>query len=187
MIAPGEKSSADSNAATSSQEGASGSDEATDSSDKSTQPTEMNIPRDTGDPAQSEASSPAGIHDEDDMMKDSAKPPDDPDDPSLEPLVSIAVEDLAQRLDISEREIEILEVRKVVWPDASLGCPQPGKVYAQIQVDGLLIRLRAGGRMYFYHSGGTQEPFLCEETSRIVPKVTPKVDEFVPPPDSEID
>jgi len=106
---------------------------------------------------------------------------------SLDPLVSIAVQDLAQRLDISEDEIEILEVRKVVWPDASLGCPQPGTVYAQIQVDGLLIRLSAGGRMHFYHSGGTQQPFLCEETSQLVPKATPKVDEFIPPPGSEID
>ena len=42
-------------------------------------------------------------------------------------------------------------------------------------------------QMYFYHSGGAQAPFLCEATSQVLPKLTPKVDEFVPPPDHEID
>jgi len=51
----------------------------------------------------------------------------------------------------------------------------------------LLIRLSAGGEMYFYHSGEAQEPFLCENISLVVPNATPKDDELVPPPDSEID
>ena len=107
--------------------------------------------------------------------------------PSLRSPLELAKEDLSQRLDIGEDEIEVLETRTVVWPDASLGCPQPGKVYAQSQMDGLLIRLGAKGQMYFYHSGGTREPFLCKETAQVVPNVTPKFDEFVPPPGSEID
>jgi hypothetical protein len=29
-------------------------------------------------------------------------------------------------------------------------------------VDGALMRLRSGGKVYEYHSGGTRAPFLCE-------------------------
>jgi hypothetical protein len=110
-----------------------------------------------------------------------------PGDPSLNKMASLAKEDLASRLSVAVDEIKLLEVRQVTWPDTSLGCPQPGLVYSQVSQEGLLIRLRVAGRMYFYHSGGTQDPFLCEGTSQVVPQVTPKADEFVPPPDSEID
>jgi hypothetical protein len=40
--------------------------------------------------------------------------------------------------------------------------------------------------MYFYHSAGALNPFLCEETSQIVPHPG-KGDEFIPPPGVEID
>ena len=101
--------------------------------------------------------------------------------------VQLAVQDLAQRLQIDKTQIEVLEVRKVIWPDASLGCPEPGVMYAQMQVEGQLIRLRARGHMYFYHKGGTQSPLLCQQTAQLLRRTTPKVDEFVPPPDSDID
>ena len=110
-----------------------------------------------------------------------------PANPGLQILIEKAKEDLAHRLSISATQINFLEAREVVWPDASMGCPQPDMVYAQVPVDGLLIRLGVGKEMYFYHSGGTADPFLCESMSQVIPRVTPKTDEFVPPPDSEID
>ena len=97
-----------------------------------------------------------------------------------------AKKDLANRLSAKMDRINLLEVREVTWPDTSLGCPQPGRVYNQVLQDGLLIRLEVGGRMYFYHCAGDLDPFLCEETSQIVPHPTLD-DEFVPPPGSEID
>jgi hypothetical protein len=110
-----------------------------------------------------------------------------PEDPHLSSQVKQAKDDLARRLSLAVDQITLLEVREVVWPDASLGCPQPGVAYEQVPQDGLLIRLDVEGRMYFYHSGGTKAPFLCEQTSQVIPEVTPKSDEFVPPPDWEID
>ena len=107
--------------------------------------------------------------------------------PALQPLVEQAIEDLALRLKIPVEQINLLEVRQVTWPDSSLGCPQTGMAYTQVSQEGLLIRLGVGREMYFYHSGENQIPFLCEGTSQVLPKVTPKDDEFVPPPDSEID
>ena len=101
-------------------------------------------------------------------------------------MVIHAKQDLTHRLSIESDQINLLEVRAVTWPDASLGCPQPGRIYNQVQKNGLLIRLEAGGRKYFYHSAGTMKPFLCEETSQIAPHPT-RGEEFVPPPGSEID
>ncbi len=106
-------------------------------------------------------------------------------EPGLEPLVNQAKEDLAHRLSVSVDEIEVLEARSVVWPDSSLGCPLPGMLYRQVPQDGALIRLNVEGRAYEYHSGGGRDPFLCEQT--LEAQVTPKPDELLPPPGSEVD
>jgi hypothetical protein len=87
-------------------------------------------------------------------------------DSALEPYIQEAQEDLAQRLNISADEIEVIEAKAVVWPDAGLGCPQPGMAYAQVQVEGILIRLSFQGMPYDYHGGGSQGLFLCELTDK---------------------
>jgi hypothetical protein len=86
-------------------------------------------------------------------------------DPALRPLVATAVNDLARRLGVDPAAITIVEARSVVWPDGSLGCPRPGMAYTQVQQDGALIRLRAQGRDFNYHSGGSRPVFLCETPS----------------------
>lgn len=92
--------------------------------------------------------------------------PDSSIDPAMEPLIKIAKADLAKRLGISENEINVVEARAVVWPDASLGCPQPGMAYIQILFEGGLIRLEVAGQVYEYHSGGRDGPFLCEQVGK---------------------
>jgi hypothetical protein len=77
------------------------------------------------------------------------------------PLVQAAVQDLAQRLVITPEEVTVVEALAVTWPDGSLGCPQPGMAYTQVQVDGVLVILEAGGRRYEYHGGDPL--FLCEQ------------------------
>jgi hypothetical protein len=83
-------------------------------------------------------------------------------DPAIQNRVDMAIADLASRLSISTSEIKLVEATPVVWPDSSLGCPQPGMAYLQVPEDGLLIRLEVDGQIYPYHSGGTRNPFLCE-------------------------
>jgi hypothetical protein len=84
-------------------------------------------------------------------------------DRGLEGLVNEAKEDLVARLSIPVGEIELLEARSVVWPDASLGCPQPDIAYAQVTQEGVLIRLSVYGHVYNYHSGESLELFLCQD------------------------
>jgi hypothetical protein len=90
-----------------------------------------------------------------------------PVQPGLETLVKQAREDLARRLSIALEQIEELEARSVVWPDGGLGCPEPGLAYTQVPRDGVLIRLRAQGRVYSYHGGSGTPPFLCERATTV--------------------
>jgi hypothetical protein len=84
-------------------------------------------------------------------------------EPALQALVDQAIADLATRLGIDTAAIVADSAQFVVWPDKSLGCPQPGMGYNQVTVDGSLIDLRVGNTTYRYHSGGSRSPFLCEK------------------------
>ncbi len=103
-------------------------------------------------------------------------PASSPVEPGLETLVATARADLARRLGVPVEQIEVLEARSVTWPDGSLGCPQPGMRYTQVLVDGALIRLLAGGKVYEYHSGGSRAPFLCEQPAKLKKDAPPKID-----------
>jgi hypothetical protein len=100
-----------------------------------------------------------------------------PADAGLQALINKAIADLAQRLSSPTAEIKVLEATAVVWPDSSLGCPQPGMAYTQVPEDGLLIRLQAGEQIYEYHSGGIRDPFLCIKTGKD-PNPPPQIDIF---------
>ena len=104
-------------------------------------------------------------------------------DPALEPLVTKAVQDLSQRLGIDVDQIKVTSAEMVVWPDASLGCPQPDMVYTQVPVDGTLILLSVAGKVYEYHGGGWTDPFLCEQVTKTKPDPT-QIDllKLTPPP-----
>jgi hypothetical protein len=106
-----------------------------------------------------------------------------PYDPALKPLVDQAMLDLALRLGVTMEQIEVVEAQAVVWPDASLGCPQPGMVYIQLPLDGTLMRLKVKGMVYEYHSGGNRDPFLCKPTIK-AKSTSIKIDIFktTPPP-----
>lgn len=82
----------------------------------------------------------------------------------LDLLIDKAREDLAQRLSIPTSQVKLVEAKPVVWPDASLGCPQPGMEYKQVPYDGALILLEVQGITYEYHNGGSRGLFLCEKT-----------------------
>jgi hypothetical protein len=70
-------------------------------------------------------------------------------------VVQTARKDLAQRLKVSERSIELAgPVEEVTWPDASLGCPEPGMAYAQMLTPGFRVTLRSNNKLYQYHAGG---------------------------------
>jgi len=85
-----------------------------------------------------------------------------PSNSSLQNLIEKAKADLVQRLSISENEIIFAKAIDVIWPDASLGCPQPGIEYAQVLTEGFLIYLEADGEFYNYHTDFSEQIILCD-------------------------
>lgn len=74
----------------------------------------------------------------------------------------LAVAALAKQLSISPAAITVRSVESVDWPDASLGCPQPGMMYAQVITPGYRVILEAKGKRYEYHAG-TSNVILCNK------------------------
>lgn len=81
--------------------------------------------------------------------------------PNESSVVDAAVADLARRARVSEDLVEVVRVRTVEWPDASLGCPEEGFSYAQMIVDGFQVVLGVEGRVFDYHAGSDGDVFLC--------------------------
>ena len=85
--------------------------------------------------------------------------------PEAEGVMRLAQEDLGQRLDLAPETIRLLSLEKVEWPDASLGCPKPGMMYAQVITPGFKVVLEAQGQTYEYHTDAAQSVVLCGLTS----------------------
>ena len=66
--------------------------------------------------------------------------------------MQLARQDLARRLGVPETEIRMGLATPASWGDASLGCPEPGAMYAQVVTTGWEIKLRHGEREYQYHA-----------------------------------
>lgn len=84
------------------------------------------------------------------------------DTSGMENLIDMTKKDLAQRLSVSVGDISLIEAKAVVWPNASLGCPQPGMFYAEVLTPGYLILLSFGGIEYEYHAGRGAKITYCE-------------------------
>lgn len=71
----------------------------------------------------------------------------------LERLLERAKEDIVQVARTSTDQITVVSTEQVEWSNASLGCPQPDMMYAQVITPGYRIILEANGQTYQYHSG----------------------------------
>ena len=91
--------------------------------------------------------------------------------PNMEKLVRQAKEDLAGRLSVEVQQIMVTCIMELMWPDSSLGCPEPDMMYSQVLQEGCLIRLRVGDKTYDYHSSAKGSPFHCEKSKQRLPKI----------------
>ncbi len=71
---------------------------------------------------------------------------------TIPPVVDIAKNDLAKKLNITVEQVSVISIEKVDWPDTSLGYPEEGKMYAQVLTPGFRIVLKALNKSYEYHS-----------------------------------
>jgi len=77
-------------------------------------------------------------------------------------LYSLAIQDLAARLNVPLAQIEGVRIEPMRWPDTSLGCPQPGQNYAKVLTAGFRIELLFRGGTYVYHTD-MERVILCQK------------------------
>jgi hypothetical protein len=90
--------------------------------------------------------------------------------PTVQVLVDKATADLIGRLEqqkIDAADVSTLQAEEVMWRSSAAGCPKPDRGYMMVLTPGVLIRLRAAGQVYEYHSTLRGPPFLCEPPARI--------------------
>ena len=75
--------------------------------------------------------------------------------------------DLAGQLGIAAEAITVRSVEAVEWPDASLGCPKPGMMYAQVITPGYRIVLEANGQSYEYHAGRSGRAYAASREAPV--------------------
>jgi hypothetical protein len=71
-------------------------------------------------------------------------------EPAIAPPAVIAA--IAADLGLDEDEVQVLIVEPREWPDASLGCPEPGHAYADVITPGYLMVVQAGGEEFEFHT-----------------------------------
>ena len=82
-------------------------------------------------------------------------------DPIASELVQLAQRRVAQQLDLPLRRVMLIAARPYLWQDTSLGCPQPGQVYTDVQIPGYRIVVGAGDMSFAFHSD-SEQLFPCE-------------------------
>jgi hypothetical protein len=88
-------------------------------------------------------------------------------------IQSAAIADLSQRLSLEPKLIHVKSMESQLWPDVSLGCPEPGSQYAQQTVPGYRLQLEANGINYIYHTDTKDKVIFCMEDDPPSFPVTP--------------
>ena len=88
-------------------------------------------------------------------------------------LMAELVADAAARSGVPAAEVEVRRSESVIFPDGSLGCPQPDVVYTQAPVPGYRVVLTAGGKTYDYRVPEGGRFVLCDGSDPLRGAVTP--------------
>ncbi len=82
-------------------------------------------------------------------------------DARADAAVSAAREALRARLSVPASRIDLVDVAATRWNDSSLGCPEKGRVYAQVITDGHTVHLRVDDRTFDVRVAGGRA-VVCE-------------------------
>ena len=103
------------------------------------------------------------------QAQDLPKPVERPLTPGLNGVVEVALNAASKETGLAKSELEVVLAEAVIWPDGSMGCPQPDVVYTQATVPGYRVRVRAGDVLLNYHANSKGLVFLCPSVSETDP------------------
>jgi len=79
----------------------------------------------------------------------------------LQSITRTALNDAARRTGREASTLKVISSEAVTWPDGSLGCPEPGKLYTMALVPGYRIRIQSGDQVLDYHASRRGYLVLC--------------------------
>jgi hypothetical protein len=82
-------------------------------------------------------------------------------DPQAQQAVDAALREASARLNAPAAQLSVERVEAREWRDTSLGCPQPGQMYAQVITPGYLVVVSGAGRRLEYHTDMRGRAVLC--------------------------
>ncbi|HEX5162228.1 MAG TPA: hypothetical protein VFV88_10935 [Steroidobacteraceae bacterium] len=71
------------------------------------------------------------------------------------------VADAARRFKVAESAVVLTRAEQVTWPDGSLGCPEPGRMYTQMLVEGFRVTAKTTGGELLYHTDSRGNVVNC--------------------------
>ena len=83
------------------------------------------------------------------------------DDTAAKMVELVTKQLLADNTALSAADVQVLQATSQQWRDSSLGCPRPGMMYAQVITPGYLVKVKAGGKVYEYHTDTGRTAVLC--------------------------
>ena len=66
-----------------------------------------------------------------------------------------------KEMDVAASEVKVLAIQPVTWSDASLGCPDPDMVYAQVMTPGYEAQVEVSGETYTVHMDEAGNGVVC--------------------------
>jgi hypothetical protein len=70
-------------------------------------------------------------------------------------VVAAAKSQLAAEQGVEVSQVRLRSLEETVFPDTSLGCPEPGRFYLQVLTPGYIIRLELAGTVYEFRASRT--------------------------------
>jgi len=71
------------------------------------------------------------------------------------------VVDAARRFQVAEDAVVLASAEQVTWSDGSLGCPQPGRMYTQMLVEGYRVSATTVAGRMLYHADTRGNVVTC--------------------------
>ena len=68
---------------------------------------------------------------------------------------------LAREKGVEAGDVRVISVSPREWPNAALGCPEPGMIYAEVITPGYLVVLEAGGERQEVHTDRAGRAVIC--------------------------
>jgi hypothetical protein len=104
------------------------------------------------DPFPNAIDPPLALEDEDPAPDGPPASPEAAASPSTDAVLEPIVAAIAEELNVAPEDVGVVSATPETWPDASLGCPQPDMLYAQVVTPGFRVIVEVAGEQIEFHT-----------------------------------